>query len=99
MQVKVAYHQVDNSDALNQFVEDKISKLNKFIENKNLPVNWVLSKNGSNFDASVHIHAFGKDHHVSAESKNVYESVSMAADKLKSKLSSVKAKIARSVHN
>jgi len=99
MQVNVAYHQVDHSQALNEYVLEKISKLNKFIEDKNVPVNWVLSKSGGQFDASIHVHLYGKEHHVSAESNNIYKSVSKAVAKLKSKLSLNKAKISRSVHN
>ena len=98
MQVSVAYHQVDNSKALNQFIEKKVNKLNRFVQN-NVPVNWVLEKKGKHYSSSAKINVFGNEHYVHAESDNIYSSVSMAYEKLREKVQKNKAKISRSVHN
>lgn len=98
MKVSVAYHQVDNSEALNDFIGKKVNKLNRFVQN-NVPIKWVLEKKGKSYSSSAKVNVFGNEHYVQAKSDNVYSSVSMAYEKLREKIQKNKAKISRSVHN
>jgi ribosome-associated translation inhibitor RaiA len=98
MKFSVAYHKVDHSDALNEFIEMKSKKLNRFLQAKS-PINWVIQKKGKSYSSSARIHHFGKSFHVESNNINAYSSVSKSFDKLVNKIVNEKKKIARSVHN
>jgi ribosome-associated translation inhibitor RaiA len=96
MSLHMNYHQIDRSQALEQFIKDKLEGMKKYL-GEGSRVNWVFSKDGDLFESHVHIHSRGKDNFVESAGKNAYESVMQAFRKIKSVSLKDASKIKRSI--
>lgn len=81
MQMQVYYQGFDVSPALDQFMDDKLQKLKRFLEASS-PVAIFLRQDGKDlFSVSLNAHAFHKDFSFHGKSDNVYEGFSLALER------------------
>lgn len=95
MLAQVAYHQVDHSPGLDQWLSKRFEKLESVLQG---PARWVVSKQGDLFSAGVRFRSFGKDFYLHGEGENAYQAVSEAYHRAVRKLSKYRKQRKRSVH-
>lgn len=83
--MKLAYHQVDNSKALNKYVQEKMSEYS-FFKEKFSNVKIVFSKEGGLYKSALSFVANGKRFKLEGKANNVYASVSKVMRKAKNAL-------------
>jgi len=83
--MRVMYHHVDRSNALNEFVEEK---MDQFSQNKEKfsNIKWDISKEGGLYKAAVRFKASGKIFKMEGKAGNAYASVLKVCRKIKSSL-------------
>ncbi len=91
MQVHVAYHQVDHSQAFDKFVIEKLNRMKRFFKG-NEDIDCVVAKDGKNFIVSLHYKGHGIDKFVRVKSANIYKSPSLGVEKLKNVMRDLKSK-------
>lgn len=81
MQMQVYYQGIDVSPALDDFMAEKLQKLQRFLD-ASAPVEVYLRQDAKElFSISLNAHAFHKDFSFHAKSANVYDGFSQALDK------------------
>jgi len=95
MLAQVAYHQVDHSPALDQWLSQRFEKLESVLQG---PARWVVSRKGDLFNAAVKFRSYGKDFYLHGEGENAYQAVSEAYHRAVRKLSKYRKQRKRSVH-
>jgi len=81
MQITVSGHHVDVTQALREYVDNKLSRLQRhFNEITNTNVTLTVEKQRKKVEANVHV--AGKDLHAAAESADMYAAIDSIADKL-----------------
>lgn len=85
MLMNVAYHQVDHSQALDQFIQKKLRWVERHFPHP-VKIRCAFERSGEKFKFLIHFRAPGRDDYVSVLSANPYISVSRAMKKLKDKL-------------
>jgi ribosome-associated translation inhibitor RaiA len=83
--MKLAYHHVDNSEALNKFVEDKM-KENSFFKEKFSNVKVVFSKEAGLYKAAMSFVVNGKRFKLEGKGNNAYASAAKVLRKAKNAL-------------
>ena len=81
MQINVSGHHVDLTDALHEYVVNKLSRLERHFENiTNTDVTLTVEKMVQKAEANVHV--AGADLFAAAESSDMYAAIDALADKL-----------------
>lgn len=92
MQVQVHYQNLENSPWMDQFIERRVSKLNKYLaQSASIQVN--LKYSNRSYVTSLAIHNPYHDYAFTSEGANLYESFSLAIDKAARTLGEQKRKI------
>ena len=81
MKYEVSYHQVDHSDALNDFVEQRCEKLASF-GHENMRFKWVISASGDEFKVSVNMSEGKFNAHFDEMDKDVFKLVENIYEKV-----------------
>lgn len=84
--MKVAYHNVDRSESLNSFVEEKMNNLAAF-KDRVSNVKWVISKEGGIYKSAIRFKAYGKVINMEGRGANSYASVLKVLRKVKNSFS------------
>ena len=92
MHVQVHYQNLDNSPWMDQFIETRVNKLNKYLaQSAYVQVNLRLENN--RYVTSLAIHNPNHDYAFSSDGINLYESFSLAVDKASRVLGEQKRKM------
>lgn len=92
MQVQVTFRNVDSSDAVKQYVADKIGKLEKYLEGP-VEANVTLTVTKHRHDADVTISAAGFKIHGTETTGDMYSAVDLVADKLEAQVKRYRDKL------
>lgn len=82
MNVKVSFHQVDHSDALESFVIKKSSKLSKFL-NDSEQLSWVIDFKDKLFKPNLNMSLNGKVISVNSKAQDAFSAVNEVFSKAK----------------
>ena len=97
MQVKVHYQGLDNSPWVDQFIEGRVNKLNKYLTpSSSVQVN--LRYVNRSYVTTLAIHNPHHDFAFNSEGMNLYESLSLAIDKAVRALGEQKQKVKANIH-
>lgn len=97
MHVQVHYQGLDNSPWVDQFIESRVNKLNKYLTpSSSVQVN--LRFVNRSYVTSLAIHHSHHDFAFSSEGMNLYESLSLAIDKAVRALGEQKQKVKANIH-
>lgn len=92
MHVQVHYQNLENSPWMDQFIESRVNKLNKYLSQAaNIQVN--LKFENRKYVTSLAIHNTNHDYAFTGEGSNLYESFSLAIDKAARTLGEQKRKL------
>lgn len=92
MQINITGHHVDLTDALRQYVEEKMSKLKRHFDHvTNVHVILTVEKQGQKAEATVHVS--GNDLFAHHETQDMYASIDGLVDKLDRQILKYKEKI------
>lgn len=69
--ITVSYRNVDNSQALSDFLQDKTLKLKRFLGQK-IEANWVIDSDGKNFNPKLNIVTKGKVISLQSKASNAF---------------------------
>ncbi len=93
MHVQVHYQNLDNTPWMDQFIESRVAKLNRYLsDSARIQVNLRYEKNNS-YATSLAIHNPHHDYVFSTVGENLYESISLAIDKARRALSEQKQRM------
>jgi ribosome-associated translation inhibitor RaiA len=82
MRVKVAFHNVQHSDALENFLKEKSQKLQVFLNN-NERINWVINFKGKQFLPQLKLHVKGKSLSIKSKADNAFIAAANVVEKAK----------------
>lgn len=92
MQINITGHHVDLTDALNEYVNNKFQKLERFFEHiNNCHVVLRVEKVQQIAEATLHVNQ--GEIHASSQNENMYASIDDLVDKLARQLSKHKEKL------
>ncbi len=92
MQLNLTGHHVDLTDALRNYVEEKLGRLERFFDKVgNVHVILSVEKNRQKAEATMHVN--GADLFANAEDENMYAAIDALSDKLYRQLKKHKEKI------
>lgn len=81
MQLNISGHHVEMTDALKDYVEDKLSKLTRHFDNiTSGQVTLTVEKERQKAEAIIHLS--GQDIHASSEHDDMYAAIDLLSDKL-----------------
>lgn len=80
MQVQVHYQGLENSPWMDQFINGRIAKLNRYLSNA-AGIQVHLKFENKRYVSSLAIRNMNQDYAFSAEGENLYESFAMAVEK------------------
>lgn len=80
MHVQVHYQNLENSPWMDQFIESRVNKLNKYL-NQSSSVQVNLKYENRSYVTSLAIHNPNHDYAFAANGVNLFESFSLAIDK------------------
>ncbi len=92
MQINIKGHHVDLTDSLNEYVDSKFAKLERFFEHIT-NVHVVLKVEKLNQIAEATLHVSQGEIHASAEDDNMYAAIDSLVDKLVRQLNKHKEKL------
>jgi putative sigma-54 modulation protein len=92
MQVQVTFRNVDSSDAVKQYVADKLGKLEKYLEGA-VEANVTLTVTKHRHDADVTISAAGIKIHGTETTGDMYSAIDLVSDKLEAQVKRYRDKI------
>jgi len=78
MMVDIKFHNVDHSDALEGFVIEKSTKMERFLRSGG-KLQWVIDFKGKLFSPALNVLFHGKSWHLTAASASPYEAVQQVA--------------------
>jgi len=81
MNIAITFRQLEASEAVKQYANEKVAKLQKFLR-KPLSAQVTLSLDKLHHVADVHIHAGSEHFHGSERSEDMYASIDKVIDKL-----------------
>ena len=81
MQINISGHHVDVTDALKDYVADKMQKLGRHTDDIT-SIQTILSVEKNRQKAEAKIHVKGADLFANAESEDMYAAIDMMTDKL-----------------
>lgn len=86
MDITVAFHNVDHSLALKDYITTKTEKLSRFTD-KNTEAHWIVDSDGKNFISRINILFKGKNITIHSKAKNAFAAASAVLAKTKNLLS------------
>jgi putative sigma-54 modulation protein len=92
MQINIKGHHVDLTDSMQDYVNSKFQKLERFFEHIN-NVHVVLRVEKVHHTAEATLHVSQGDIHATAEAENMYAAIDSLVDKLVRQLNKHKEKI------
>ncbi|MFW5739744.1 MAG: ribosome hibernation-promoting factor, HPF/YfiA family [Myxococcota bacterium] len=81
MNIAITFRQLEASEAVKQYANEKVAKLQKFLR-KPLSAQVTLSLDKLQHVADVHVHAGSEHFHGSERSEDMYASIDKVIDKL-----------------
>ena len=81
MNIAITFRQLEASEAVKQYANEKVAKLQKFLR-KPLSAQVTLSLDKLHHVADVHVHAGSEHFHGSERSEDMYASIDKVIDKL-----------------
>jgi putative sigma-54 modulation protein len=81
MNISITFRQMDATDAVKGYANDKVSKLQKFLRQP-LHGTVTLSVQKTLYNAEVDLHAGGQHYHAHETSEDMYASIDKVADKV-----------------
>lgn len=81
MNIAITFRQIEASEAVKQYANDKVARLQKFLR-KPLTAQVTLSLDKLEHVAEVHLHAGSEHFHGSERSEDMYASIDKVIDKL-----------------
>jgi ribosome hibernation promoting factor len=85
MNISTTFRQMDGTDAVKNYAQTKVSKLQKFLR-QSLRADVTLSVQGNEHVAEVHLKSGGTHLHGSERSADMYASIDLVVDKLESQI-------------
>lgn len=95
MNITTTFRQMDGSDAVKNYAQEKVGKLQKFLREA-MRADVTLSLDGSEHVADVHLKSGTTSLHGSERSDDMYASIDLVVEKLESQIRSDKGKSDRS---
>ncbi|HHO81643.1 MAG TPA: ribosome-associated translation inhibitor RaiA [Halothiobacillus sp.] len=92
MQISITGHHVDLTDALRNYVNEKLARLERHFD-KVIDVHVILTVEKLNQKAEATIHLSGNDIHAEAVTEDMYASIDSLVDKLDRQIVKHKEKI------
>lgn len=92
MQINISGHHIDVTEALREYVNSKMDKLNRH-HDQITTTNVILSVDKLVQKAEASVHVSGKDFFADSESSDLYAAIDLLADKLDRQLIKHKEKI------
>lgn len=81
MQISISGHQLDVTDALRQYIEEKLERIERHAEHiTKVDITMTVEKQRQKAEGNVHV--AGADIHASAEHEDMYAAIDAMADKL-----------------
>lgn len=97
MDILITGIHLDTTEAIKNYVEEKVGKIGKYLENiSTVKVNLEVLKTKSEGEihkAKAIIHAAGHDIIIDSEDKNLYAAIDILADKLERQVRKLKEKM------
>lgn len=81
MRIEISGHQIDVTQALREYVQSKLERLERHADNL-LDVHVILSVEKLEHRAEATINASGRTHHADSVAENMYAAIDLLADKL-----------------
>ncbi len=100
MQINLSGHHVEITDALNNYVNEKMAKLKRHFD-KVVNINVTLTVEGLRHKAEATVHISGHDIHAQAidDNENMYAAIDALVDKLDRQVKKHKEKLTNHLHN
>lgn len=92
MNISFTGHQIDITDALRNFAEEKFTKLSRHFD-RIISINVVFAVEKLNQIAEATIHVPGANLHAKAEAADVYSAIDLVINKLNTQLTKYKEKL------
>lgn len=92
MQIQFTGKNIDITDAIKQFTEEKFESLTKHFKPVDL-IHVVFTVENHEQKAEATTHVYGSDVHASASSNDLYAAITEMAHKLEKQLSTIKDKL------
>ena len=92
MQTSITFKNLDSSDALKNYVEKKLSRFDKLLDNP-AEANVVLSVEKIRHIAEINLASDKLNIHAKEESESMYSSIDMIVDKLRKQINKSKQKV------
>lgn len=96
MMVNISFHNVERSESLEHFIQEKSKLLSRFL-NGSEHLNWVMNSDSKKFSPHLEIVLSGQNHMIKSEHENVFKAVANISAKAKRLLSDRHGR--RSRHN
>lgn len=97
MQIKVHYQGLDNTPWMDQFITNRVAKLNRYL-NPSASIQIHLKMENQLYVTSLAIHNMNHDYAYSAQGANLYESFQLATDKAARALGEQKRMLKDRIH-
>ena len=82
MKVNIAFNNVDHSDALHSFIQQKSDQINKLLW-KGEKFSWVIEQDSSDFKSKLNLKLKNKKIYINAKAKNAFIAVNDVIEKAK----------------
>lgn len=82
MMVNISFHNVDHSEALEHFIQEKSKGMQRFL-NGSEHLNWVVNSDSNLFSPHLEMVLNGQNHMVKCEHENVFKAVAEVSSKAK----------------
>lgn len=80
MKVQVAFHNVDNSQALQNFIVKKSNRLSRFLW-KSEHLNWVIESQANQFEPKLILKLKNKQIEIKSRAKNIHKAINEVIEK------------------
>jgi len=97
MQIQVHYQGLDNTPWMDQFITNRVAKLNRYL-NPSASIQIHLKMEGQLYVTSLAIHNMNHDYAYTAQGENLYESFQLATDKAARALGEQKRMLKDRIH-
>ncbi len=88
MNITTTFRQMDGTEAVKQYAQTKVAKLQKFLRQA-MRADVTLSVEGNDHVAEVHLRSGATHIHGSERSEDMYASIDLVVDKLESQIRTV----------
>ncbi len=92
MKITVSFHHLEHTPSLDERIQEKSQKLNKYLDGKT-HVKWSCYVKDGNHHADVHLIGPHFEHRATAHSDSLYKTIDMVMDKVEKQLSKQKQKM------